>query len=112
MQLQEGARRFSHTRTVRSRFGVDAGVRRLYRAARLMPRAMRPLFRPLWQVMDQSASPLAERPAGSFPTIHSDRPIRPMTRAEFDALAGEHAYYRGRLRYFGAAAWVARSWPC
>ena len=30
-----------------------------------------------------------------------------MTRAEFDELAGEHPYYRGRQRYFGAAAWVA-----
>ena len=30
-----------------------------------------------------------------------------MTRAEFDALAGEHAYYRDRQGYFGAAAWVA-----
>ena len=51
MQLQEGARRFSRTRTVRSRSAVDAGVRRLYHAARLMPRPMRPLFRPLWQVL-------------------------------------------------------------
>jgi hypothetical protein len=107
LQLQEAARRFSHMRTDRTRSAVDAGMSRLYRASRLIPRPMRPLFRPLWQVVDRSASPHAEKPVGSFPTIEPDRPIRPMSRAEFDELAASNAYYRGRRRYFGVAAWVA-----
>jgi hypothetical protein len=36
LQLQEGARRFSHTRTERSRSAMDAGMRLLYRSVRLI----------------------------------------------------------------------------
>jgi len=82
-------------------------MRRLYRSLRRVPRPVRPLLRPLWLAIDRRANPDAERPAGSFPAIRLDRPIRPMTRAEFDELAARHAYYRGRQRYLGAAAWVA-----
>ena len=49
----------------------------------------------------------AEPAGGSFPTTFSDRPMRVITRAEFDELVSGHPYYRDRRRYFGAAAWVA-----
>ena len=82
-------------------------MRRLYRSVRLAPRPVRPLFRPLWHAIDRWASPDAGKPGGSFPAIRLDRPIRPMTRAEFDELAARNAYYRGRQGYLGAAAWLA-----
>jgi len=107
LQLQESARRFSHTRTDRSRSAVDIGIRPLYRSVRLVPRPVRPLFRPLWHAIDRWSSPDADKPGGSFPDRASDAPIRPMTRAEFDELAARHTYYRGRQGYLGAAAWVA-----
>ena len=107
MQLQQGARRLSHTRSDRSRSAVDAGMRRLYRSVRLAPRPVRPLLRPLWNAIDRRADPHAERPAGSFPATGMDRPIRPMTRKEFDELAARSPYYRGRQGYLGAAAWIA-----
>ena len=107
MQLQQGARRLSHTGSDRSRSAVDAGMRRLYRSVRLAPRPVRPLLRPLWNAIDRRADPHAERPAGSFPATGMDRPIRPMTRKEFDELAARSPYYRGRQGYLGAAAWIA-----
>lgn len=82
------------------------------RLARRMPRAVRDLVRPAWQIvdrrlLDRAAHPAAERPAGSFPSVEIDGPIRPITRAEFDGLAAGNPYYVGRDRYFGAAAWLA-----
>jgi hypothetical protein len=57
--------------------------------------------------VDRGSHRAAQEPAGSFTELAADSPIKPMTRAEFDELAAREAYYRGRHRYLGAAAWAA-----
>jgi hypothetical protein len=71
---------------------------------RRIPWPLRPIA---WRISERRAHPHAERVDGSFPPVPIERPIRPVTRSEFEELASRDPYYRGRRRYFGTAAAVA-----
>jgi len=71
---------------------------------RRIPWPLRPIA---WRILERRAHPDAERVHGSFPSVPSEGPIRPVTRSEFEELAKRDPYYRGRSRYFGTAAAVA-----
>ena len=71
---------------------------------RRIPWPLRPIA---WRIHERRAHPDAERVDGSFPPVPIERPIRPVTRSEFEELASRDPYYRGRRRYFGTAAAVA-----
>ena len=77
-------------------------------------RPIRPVLLPIWQRIRRYVEPDHQRrtvdasarvvAVGSTPTgVTAERPIRPITKREFDAIAMASTYYRGRWGYVSLA---------
>jgi methyltransferase family protein len=79
----------------------------LARVKRLL-RPVRPVLGPVWRRTRFVFEPSDAWQAGPHrPTAGRPGPIRPITEAEFEAVARRHPYYRARGRYMSVAAALA-----
>ena len=85
----------------------------LWRLKRLL-RPLRPILLPIWRRVGPFIEPSRRRPAnGPKAPVHAvgprpsgltpERPIRPIAKREFDAMARAVPYYRGRWGYLSLA---------
>jgi hypothetical protein len=87
--------------------GVDrARSRLLIRAKRLLRPARRVLL-PAWHRLQPLVEPSTAWQPSTPPPGTTAGPVRPITKAEFDAVARAYPYYRARGRYLSVAARIA-----
>ena len=78
----------------------------LARLKRLLQPA-RPLLLPIWRRIRPLVESTSWQSSNRAAAADTDGPIRPLTKAEFEAVVKRHPYYRGRGRYMSRAAGLA-----
>ena len=86
---------------------VDRARSRLLVRAKHVLRPARSLLLPAWHRIQPIVEPSTAWQPSTPPPGATTGPVRPITKAEFDAVAREYPYYRARGRYLSAAARIA-----
>ena len=87
--------------------GADPAAIRILGGLKRLFRPIRPVVLPIWHRLQPIVDPSTTWQPFRAPAAATTGRIRPVTKAEFDAIAREHSYYRVRGRYISVAAKVA-----
>jgi len=86
---------------------VDRARSRLLVRAKHLLRPARSLLLPAWHRIQPLVEPSTAWQPSTPPPGATAGPVRPITKAEFDAVARAYPYYRARGRYLSVAARIA-----